>query len=150
MERTDLFKKLADLAQLDYDAVRVYDEALEHTTEAEITTAFEHFRSDHKNHYEQLTEWIGKLGGEQPRLHVDVMGHAADWLTSIRSLRGTAGAVHAMRTAEKYHNSHYAKAAEWDVDNEEVATMLRRFYNDERQHLEFVESHLKTPAGARE
>lgn len=149
MERDELLKKLESLAQLDTDAVRVYDEALEHATDEDVHKNFERFQSEHRYHAEQLSAAIVRLGGKKPELKVDIAGHLADWVTSMRSLRGTQGALHAMDTAEKYHNRHYGEAVTWDVGDAEVAEMLRRFDADEKRHLAYVEERLgKTaPAG---
>lgn len=149
MERDDLSRKLESLAQLDTDAVRVYDEALEHVTDDDIRKNFERFQSEHRYHAEQLSDAIVRLGGKKPELKVDLAGHLADWVTAMRSVRGTEGALHAMETAEKYHNRHYGKAVGWDVGDDEVATLLRRFDDDEKRHLAYVEERLgKTaPAG---
>jgi rubrerythrin len=149
MERHDLLKKLASLAQLDTDAVHVYDEALEHTTDDDVRKSFERFQSEHRYHAQQLSETIVRLGGEKPERKVDMAGHLADWVTSMRSMRGTEGALHAMETAEKYHNRHYGDAVTWDVGDDEVATMLRRFDDDEKRHLAYVDEKLgkTTPTG---
>jgi rubrerythrin len=145
----DLNKKLTSLAQLDRDAMSVYDEALDHTTDDDVKVRFREFRGEHEYHVGQITEAIKRLGGEAPELTVDMMGHVADWVTSIRSIRGTEGALHAMRTAEKFHNSHYADAAGWKVDDEELGSMLRRFYADEQKHLAFIETRLGVHAGSK-
>jgi hypothetical protein len=148
MERKDLVKKLESLAQLDTDAVRVYDEALEHTKDDAVSSAFREFQSEHRYHAERLSDEIVRLGGEKPDLKVDLAGHLADWVTAIRSARGTEGALHAMQTAEKYHNRHYGEAVTWDVGDDEAATLLRRFDDDEKRHLAFVEEHLGKTAHA--
>lgn len=142
MDRDDLLHKLESLAQLDTDAVHVYDEALEHLTDADVRENFERFQGEHRYHAEQLSEVIVRLGGKKPELKVDVAGHLADWVTSIRSRRGTEGALHAMETAERYHNRRYGDAAGWSVDDAEVETLLRRFDNDEKHHLAFIEERL--------
>ena len=58
------------------------------------------------------------------------------------------GALHAMLTAEHFHNSRYAEAAKWDVADEEVATLLKRFFDDEKHHLAFIEERLGKVAPA--
>ncbi|HEY3317768.1 MAG TPA: ferritin-like domain-containing protein [Coriobacteriia bacterium] len=149
MEREDLLHKLESLAQLDTDAVRVYDEALEHTTDEAVSTAFKQFQGEQRYHAEQLSEAIVRLGGGKPDLKVDIVGHLADWVTAMRSMRGTEGALHAMETAERYHNRRYGDAVAWEVGDDEVATLLRRFGDDEKRHLAFVEQRLgkTTPTG---
>ncbi len=149
MERDELIHKLHSLAQLDTDAVHVYDEALEHTTDDDVRGSLERFQSEHRYHAEQLSEAIVRLGGAKPELKVDLAGHLADWLTAMRSVRGTEGALRAMETAEKYHNSHYGKAVTWDVGDDAIATMLRRFDDDEKRHLAYVEERLGKTASTR-
>ena len=62
---------------------------------------------------------------------------------------GTDGALHALRTAEKYHNSRYEEAAGWQTDDEELRTALQQFFGEEKRHLEYVEgripAHAPTP-----
>ena len=60
------------------------------------------------------------LVGAALMLSVDTMGHMADWFTQFRSMGGQSGALHAMRTAEKYHNSRYADAVTWDVERRTI------------------------------
>ena len=148
MDMEDLSRKLESLAQLDTDAVQVYSDALEHVKDDDVREAFTRFQGEHRYHIDQLSEAIMRLGGEKPELKVDLMGRMADWVTSLRSMSGTSGALHAMKTAEKYHNSHYGEAVKWDVGDAEIATMLSRFYDDEKRHLAFVEERLSAHAAA--
>lgn len=146
MDRDDMLKKLESLAQLDTDAVNVYAEALEHVTDEEVHARFEQFMNDHMSHADKWSETIVRLGGERPKLTVDLMGHVADWTTAIRARRGTEGALHAMETAERYHVRRYGDAAAWDVDDSAVATMLEQFNKDEQHHLAYVQERLEQPA----
>lgn len=148
MERDDLIHKLRSLAQLDTDAVAVYADALKHVTDPEVKTAFEQFQGEHRYHAEQLGDTIQRLEGAAPTLDVDLAGHLAEWMTSARSQRGTNGALHAMQTAEHYHNRRYDEAVEWDIAVADLAKMLGRFDSDERRHLAFIEARLgKTANG---
>lgn len=148
METRMLLRRLEDLAQLDTDAVQVYAEALEHVKDEDVRKEFERFQGEHKYHASTLSDTIVRLGGTKPDLKVDLMGRVADWVTAFRSMIGTKGPLHAMKTAENYHNKHYGEAAEWDVGDEEVATMLKRFFGDEKRHLAFVEERLGEHAAA--
>ena len=142
MERDDLLRKLHSLAQLDIDAVAVYDEALEHTTDSDVATAFGEFQGEHRYHASQLLDVIERFGGERPVLQVDLIGRLADWVAALRSHRGTEGALHALETAERYHNRRYGEAVEWDVGDPDLAKMLRQFDDDEKRHLLFVRDRL--------
>lgn len=142
MEREELLDKLESLAQLDTDAVSVYAEALQHVTDAEVRASFEQFQGEHQYHADRLAEMITRLGGTKPRVDVDFVGRFADWITGLRSRRGTEGALHAMESAERYHTRHYGETTGWSVPDDEVAKALQRFNQDEQRHLAYVESKL--------
>ncbi|MGV8083702.1 MAG: ferritin-like domain-containing protein [Coriobacteriia bacterium] len=142
MTGDELVRKLESLAQLDIDAVHVYTQALEHVTDAEVREAFVRFQGEHQYHAEQLGDAIERLGGERPEMKIDLMGRMADWVTALRSMSGTSGALHAMKTAERYHNNRYGDAQSWGLEDAGLATTLRRFYDDEKRHLAFVEQRL--------
>lgn len=148
MEREEMLKKLESLAQLDTDAVAVYSEALEHAVDDDVRGNFGQFLDDHMRHAERLTEIIERIGGVQPKLHVDMAGRLAEWVTSIRARRGTEGALHAMETAERYHVSRYREASEWELEDREVQLMINGFYEDEQRHLGYVQERLKSPVGS--
>lgn len=148
MDTKELIGKLESLVQLDTDAVHVYDEALEHVTDDEVRGRFEHFKGEHRFHSEKLSEIIVRLGGDRPDLEVDTAGHVAEWVTAIRSRRGTEGALHAMKTAEKYHNRRYHDATTWDAGDEGVTALLRQFDADEQRHLAYIEDRLMATSAA--
>ena len=146
MEKSELISKLTSLAQLDVDAVDVYREALGAATDEDVHKNFERFQGEHEYHSTKLLDAVVALGAPRPELKVDMLGHIADVVTSIRGMSGTKGALHAMLTAEHYHNSRYNAAVAWDVGDEDLATLLGSFLDDERRHLKFVEAQLaKSP-----
>ena len=46
----ELVKKLTSLAQLDRDAMSVYEEALKHVTDDDVKTHFTEFHDEHSHH----------------------------------------------------------------------------------------------------
>jgi rubrerythrin len=138
-----LRKKVTELAQLDRDAVGVYDDALEHVEDAQVREHFKEFRDEHDNHVAVIEEALERLVGVAPDLNVDFMGRMAEFVTSIRSASGTTGALHAMRTAEHYHNRRYEEAAGWNVGDVELAGAIERFRGEEKRHLAYVEGRLE-------
>jgi rubrerythrin len=142
VETQMLLHELEALAQLDTDAVQVYEDVLQHVTDEDVSKQFRTFQGEHRHHAEALSDAIVRLGGVKPELKVDLIGRMADWVSEFRSMSGTRGALHAMKTAELYHNRRYGEAVTWDVADEEIATMLRRFDDNEKRHLAFVEERL--------
>jgi rubrerythrin len=149
MDKNDLMKKLSSLAQLDRDAVSVYDEAIKHVEDDDVLMKFKEFQAQHDYHAKSLVLAIEKRGGVPPELDLDFMGRMADWVTNLRSRRGTEGALHAMKSAEDYHNKRYTETHGWDTGDAELHDMLEQFHGDEKMHLDYVEQRLNALTGSR-
>jgi rubrerythrin len=141
-------KELTDLAQLDRDAVGVYDDALKHVDDDEVRASFKEFRDEHEHHITVITASLKRITGQSPDLSVDFMGRMAEFVTTLRSASGTTGALHAMRTAEQYHNHRYEAALGWDIGDEDLASLIRQFREEEKRHLAFIEQRLGVNAPA--
>ncbi len=145
MDPEAIAERLASLFHLDVDATHAYGEALEHVTDEEVRERFAAFRDEHDYHATVLGAEIRALGQEAPEPREDLAGELAELATAIRAVRGTGGAVAAMRTAERYHNRRYRDAQVWDAGRK-VKEILARFYADEQRHLEYCEKLLAAPA----
>jgi rubrerythrin len=139
--------KVRSLAQLDRDAIDVYEQALQHVQDAEVRDRLTDFRDEHQHHVTELAAAVERLTGQGFIAREDVMGHVAEWVTAFRAMGGQRGALEAMRSAEKYHNSRYSEAVTWDVADDQLRDQLAQFYEDEKRHLAYVESELGVSAG---
>ena len=137
-----LMKKVHSLAQLDRDAVSVYDDVLKQVTAANVKEHFTDFRDEHQHHITELSAAIVRLGGPESDLKVDAMGVVADWVMSFRSMMGEKGPLHAMHMAESYHNSRYKEAVGWQIDDADLAAQLKTFYAEEQRHMAFIDEKL--------
>jgi len=142
----ELIKKLHSLAQLDRDAVTVYDDALKRVTNDDVRSHYVEFRDEHAHHVTAISEAIVRLGGTELELKVDAMGTMAGWAVSFQSSLGAKGPLHAMHTAEEYHNSRYKEAAGWTVDDTQLAADLKVFYGEEQRHLSYISERLAVKA----
>ncbi len=147
MKNKDIVKKLTDLTQLDIDAVHAYKQALDNITDDEIYRNISSFREDHIRHVEQLSILIRTYGEEPPEFTKDFKGYFIEGFTSLRSLTGTKGALKAMETNEILTNNTYKKALEEDGEEDlptEVVELLRRNYDDEKRHLDYIKTVLES------
>ncbi len=62
----DLAKLLADLAELDFDAISAYDAAIERLDSHEAKARLGEFKSDHERHVRDLQSTIRRMGGSPP------------------------------------------------------------------------------------
>jgi rubrerythrin len=146
MDTNDIVEELNELAQLDHDASRTYEEALSHVEEeaavAVIRTDLESFRLDHLRHIAELRRAVESLGGASIEPSRDLKGVLLEGMTKLRSVTGTAGALKAMRMNEKLTNRSYERASELDLPPVARDVVLAGLA-DERRHLAAIEAHLE-------
>lgn len=138
MEPNELIPKLEELAHLEYDAQRVYAEAMPCVHDDEVAEQFRSFLGDHVRHFDALTGIIKRLGGQEPERRFDAVGRYVDWPTMPHAQKDCEGALSALEAAEHYHSFRYLAARTWDVDDEEVTATLDAFAADEERHQEYV------------
>lgn len=135
-------RALSRLVQLDVDAVRAYDQAIDHLDHVEIRRKLMEFRQDHVQHIERLSSAIRRNEGEPPERSRDVKGFVIEGFTAIGSRLGIEGALQAMRGNEKLTNAAYDEALELDLPWD-VRHLVETHRDDERRHLRFIEKTLK-------
>jgi uncharacterized protein (TIGR02284 family) len=137
-----IIETLNDLIQLDYDAVKAYEQAIERVDDHEVEDALETFLVDHERHITDLSQLIVELGGTAQDLGRDFKGVLLEGFTALRSATGTLGALKAMRTNEKLTNHTYDKALALDLPTH-VRAVVAVNLDDERRHLRVIESQLE-------
>jgi rubrerythrin len=148
MDAHETVQHLASLMHLDIDAAEVYDEVLRHVTDEEIAASYRAFKGEHAHHATVLSDIIKDMGEQPPEPREDLMGRLAEIAMGVRSVTGDTGALHAMHAAERYHNSRYAEAQQWIIEDAAVKETLAGFYEEEKRHLAFIERRLGTAVSA--
>ena len=146
MANDDTIKRLKKLCQLDIDAARAYQQAIEKIDFAEIREQLIAFRADHERHIANLSEAVQRLGGEAPKRSPDVKGYLLEGFTALRSITGTEGALKAMRSNEKLTNKTYDDVLGEPGLMEDVRALVERNRDDERRHLAYIEGALEARA----
>jgi uncharacterized protein (TIGR02284 family) len=145
MTNKEIADFLGTLVQLDFDATKAYDEAIDNIDDPAIKSNFEQFRADHQRHIVDINAEIYKLGEEPRELSRDIKGFLIEGFTAIRSLTGTDGALKAMDGNEKLTNKKYKAAIEKDVPWD-IKDLLERNYEDEQHHLAYIDQQLHVRA----
>ena len=137
-------KKIYALAQLDVDAYHAYGEAIKEISEPDVKKQLTDFRGQHKKHYDVLSSIIISLGEKPPEFSPDFKGYLIMGFTAIRSRSGTDGALKAMKTNEELTNRKYSEATTWSY-SDDIMQNIRKFYEDEKRHLAYIEEMLRVP-----
>jgi hypothetical protein len=137
----DTIDHLNDLILLDFDAARSYQLALGHVDDTLARIDLTAFLNDHERHIIETTRVIRDLGGEPVEAHRDFSGVLLEGMTRLRSVRGTLGALRALRTTENFTNRNYAKAAQLDLAPLPYYLVAQSF-SDEKMHRVVIEAHI--------
>jgi len=141
MNNNQICDKLIDLIQLDFDASRAYQKAIDEIDDPQIKATLKTFQSDHDRHCADLSYKVQTLGGTPPELKRDLKGYLIEGFTAIRAASGTDGALKAMESNEKTTNKHYSRAMEDDFPFD-VKDIIRKNYEDEQRHLAYIQETL--------
>ena len=141
MSDKDVIQTLNELIQLDFDATKIYDQAIERADDPIVREDLEVFRADHERHITELTRAVEDLGGEVEEVSRDIKGVLLEGMTKLRAATGTLGALRAMRMNEKLTNRSYDKASQKELPAEAM-DIVTRGLEDERRHLAAIEAHI--------
>lgn len=143
---TDIIDNLISLCNLDNDAIKSYDIALEKVSEQDISLKIKAFRDDHVRHVESLTRIITGLGGAHPAPGGgDIRGLFLGAITALQSSFGTEGALKGLQGGEKITTSSYENAVGQDFPPD-LLSVLSRNYQDEKVHLEQITNMIDSRA----
>ncbi len=142
LDTQEAAKHLNALVQLDIDAVEAYQQAIDAIDEHHIKQTLRNYQQDHLNHISNLSEVIRRMGEQPPEYKKDIKGFLIEGITSVMSAVGTRGALNAMQTNEKLTNKKYKEALDLDLPMD-VKPLLRKNYDDEQKHLEYIERALR-------
>jgi len=141
MNDLDRIERLSSLVQMDSDAVRTYEQALDEIEADAIRERLAQFRDEHIQHSEELSVVIQELGGTPPSQETDMKGFLTEKFAAVRSLSGTEGALKTMQTNEKLTNRIYQEARSWGLAPGADA-LIERYYRDEQRHLRSIREAL--------
>lgn len=143
MTNEHMAKELKDLAQLDIDAIRAYQQAIDNIDDFTIKSRLTEFQQDHRRHVTDLTPFVIRFGDKPPADKPDMKGFLIQGMTAIRSKMGTEQALKAMQSNERLTNRNYGQAVSmpWPAD---VQLVVQRCADDERRHLEYIDLTLRT------
>jgi hypothetical protein len=132
---------LAELVQLDIDAVLAYDRAIGHLEPGATATQLAAFKLDHQRHVLELSKLLLGLNRTPPGEKPDLRGAILGGMTAFRARLGREQALQAMRSNEQLSTATYARMLAKPFPSD-VLEAVRRSAADEQRHLEWIERAL--------
>jgi rubrerythrin len=136
METTQQIE-LRNLAQLDVDAIALYDAAIQRISIPLLRDKLSEFKADHERHVVGLNAEIVKATGKPVETKPDLKGSVLRGFTAITSMMGDQAALLAMTTNEELTNRAYEKALKLDWSSSQRA-LIQQNYDDEKRHLAWI------------
>ncbi len=142
MEPEKQLSKLRELAQLDVDAISLYEEAINRITVPLISERIAEFRVDHLHHVQDLNDEMVGLGGQPVPPVPDLKGTLLRGFTAVTSMMGNQAALMAMIANEELTNRTYDSALKLDWPPAQRA-LIEKNDADEKRHLQWLKSAAK-------
>src|SRR5229473_8684900 len=141
METTQQIE-LRKLAQLDVDAIELYEAAIQRISVPLLRDKLSEFRTDHEQHVVNLNAELVKTGGKAIEAKPDLKGTVLWGFTAVTSMMGDHAALLAMTANEEITNRSYEKAlkADWTPD---IRALIEKNFGDEKRHLAWIKQALK-------
>ena len=130
---SDLVILLADLVQLDFDAVDAYQAAIDRLDNPEWRATLASFRDDHLRHTAELGEALRGMGIVPPS-GGDIKSMLTQGKVVMAGLVGDEAVLRAMRTNEADTNTAYERAVQFPDLHSGIRDMLEAGLADERRH----------------
>lgn len=134
---------LHDLIELDYDAIRAYEAAVERLDDPQFKETMREFLMDHRRHIDELSGLLQTMGGDLPD-GPDAKQYLAKGKVIIADLFGDKAILMAMKTNEEDTNTAYERALEHEDLPEFARDTIARGLADERRHRAWLEQTIQT------
>jgi rubrerythrin len=138
MTHHEIAADLAELVQLDLDAILAYDRALEGIDVPHLAATLASFKLDHQRHVLELSQVLLGMSVNPPEAKPDLKGTLLGGVTGLRARLGTEQALRAMQPNEELTTTTYARMLAKPFP-EDVLEIVRRNAADEQRHLSWIE-----------
>lgn len=141
METTQQIE-LRKLAQLDVDAIELYEAAIQRITVPLLRDKLSEFRADHERHVVNLNAELVKTDAKPVEAKPDLKGSVLRGFTAVTSMIGDHAALVAMTANEEISNRSYEKALkiDWSASQREL---IQQNCDDEKRHLTWIKMAAK-------
>ncbi|MFN7039222.1 MAG: DUF2383 domain-containing protein [Alphaproteobacteria bacterium] len=139
--QTDFYKAIAEMLQLENDAIDAYETAIERLENAEYKARFQDFLADHNRHKTLLTSILSEAGNDLPR-DFDLKHILTKGKVIIAGLINDKAILIAMGTNEDDTNKAYERLTNHENAPDDLKQALIHALDDERRHRAWIRDTL--------
>jgi len=138
----DLLSLLAQLLELDYDAIEAYKAAIQRLKDPSDKAQLGSFMRDHEQHVRELGDAIVQMGMRPPS-GPDLKQVLTKGKVVLGSLMGDRTILLAMKTNEDDTNTAYERASKRDDLPQDLRAVVERCLQDERRHRAWMQQRIE-------
>lgn len=138
----DFADALYELCELDYDAIKAYDAAIEHIEKVEYKEQLRQFRADHQRHVEEISALLQQHNKKVPT-EADAKSILTQGKVFSAKIFGDKALLKAMLSNEVDTNTAYENINEHEDLWPDAKDIVVRGLEDEKRHKAWLEIELK-------
>ena len=140
--QSDFYDALNSLLELEFEALEIYEAAINRLENQDYKHKLQEFKKDHKNHVETISNYlkengkdaVNKPGGKQLLAIAGI---------SFSSIMGDQNVLKSLLGAEEDTNKAYERITSHEQKSQEFSDKLWSFYDDEKRHKAWIERTTK-------
>ena len=133
-----------ELIELEYDALEAYEMALERLESPAFKAKLNEFAADHRRHISDLSNFIRNEDETPPTGPSTVKQWVTKGKVLVADMISDEAILRAMSDNETDTNTAYKRMNERDDISEEVIEVLRRNFEDEKRHKQWLEDTINS------
>lgn len=137
----DFLDALNDLLEFEYEAIEIYEAAINRVENASYISRLQEFKADHQNHIKGLTDYLRRCGIE-PVSKPGIKQWFSISRMTIAQIIGDKSVLNALYSAEEDTNTAYERLTNHKDKKQDASEMLNQFFDDEKKHKAWLESIL--------
>jgi hypothetical protein len=152
MDNNALVRGLVFLLKEDFNAVQVYEEAMQNISikDGDVRDALVRFRDDHNRHITDLSKAIRALGAEPPQLTRDFIGRSIRDMDDLSGGGDTLTVLRGLYSVLRMNADYTSVIAgkNFSSFSQEVQMLLQNNLKDEQRHRDYIVNLLRIPVSA--
>ena len=142
----DFLDELESLIQLDYDAIEAYEAAANRIKNTEYKDQLTSFKKDYQRHVKELSSFLDKKENRESPTGPGLKSLLTQGKVVLANLVGDPAILKAMKSNEQETNKAYQHINDYDSIPTDLKEILRKGYEDEKRHLDWIEKELQRVA----